>query len=210
MIIAVDGPAASGKGLLCRFLADFTGLPVLDTGLIYRMVAYELISTGQSVTDVAAAVAVAKALDPERYVDANLRSGAMGEGASVVSAIPEVRAALNEFQRSFARAGGILDGRDIGTVICPDADFKFFLTAAPETRAFRRYTELVQQGEQVTYDQVLADIRRRDERDSSRSVAPLRMADDAILIDTTTLAIPQMLDQVRALLQERVTGEITP
>jgi CMP/dCMP kinase len=191
MIIAIDGPAASGKGTLGKKLAAHFGLRHLDTGLIYRAVAKAVIDAGKQPDDAAAAVAAAKALDPASFDEAALKIPAIGEAASVVSAIPEVRAALLAFQRDFAAKppGAVLDGRDIGTVICPDADVKIFVTATPETRARRRAAEYRAAGRNITDEAVLADIRSRDERDSNRSVAPLKQAPDAHLLDTTHLDI---------------------
>ena len=191
MIIAIDGPAASGKGTLARRLAAHYGLRHLDTGLIYRAVAKALLDAGHALDDRERAVAAAHALDPERFDEAALRSAAMGEAASIVSAIPDVRVALVDLQRNFAAGppGAVLDGRDIGTVICPHAEVKIFVVAAPEERARRRATELAAQGQAVDPAAVLADILRRDERDRSRTAAPLVRAADAHLLDTTHLAI---------------------
>ncbi len=191
MIIAIDGPAASGKGTLGKRIAAHYGLRHLDTGLIYRAVAKALLDVGRSPNDVAAAVASAKALDPARFDEVALKSHAVGEAASVVSAIPELRAALVAFQRDFAikLPGAVLDGRDIGTVICPDADVKIFVTAAPDVRARRRAAEYRAQGKQIDEATVLADILKRDERDQNRAAAPLKQAQDAHLLDTTHLDI---------------------
>jgi CMP/dCMP kinase len=191
MIIAIDGPAASGKGTLGKKLAAHYGLRHLDTGLIYRAVAKAVLDAGRRPDDVTAAVAAAKALDPSGFDEAALKIPAIGEAASVVSAIPDVRKALLAVQRSFAAAppGAVLDGRDIGTVICPDADVKIFVTAAPEVRARRRAAEYRAAGRQIDEAAVLADIRKRDERDQSRAAAPLKRAPDAHLLDTTHLDI---------------------
>jgi cytidylate kinase len=189
MIIAIDGPAASGKGTLGKRLAAHYGLRHLDTGLLYRAVAKAVLDAGHSPQDSPRAAAAAHALDPARFDEVALKSHAIGEAASVVSAIPEVRAALLTLQRSFAQAppGAVLDGRDIGTVICPDAEVKIFVTAKPEVRARRRVLEFQARGEPIDEADVLADILRRDERDSARAVAPLRPASDAHVLDTTTL-----------------------
>jgi cytidylate kinase len=189
MIIAIDGPAASGKGTLAKRLAGHYGLRHLDTGLIYRAVAKALLDAGHAPTNRARAVAAAEALDPTQFDQSALKSQAVGEAASLVSAIPEVRGALLAFQRNFGRQppGAVLDGRDIGTVIFPDADAKIFVTATAEVRAGRRYAELRATG--VTADEVLADILRRDARDSTRTAAPLKPAVDAHLLDTTHLDI---------------------
>jgi cytidylate kinase len=189
MIIAIDGPAASGKGTLARRLARTFSVPHLDTGLLYRATAAALIDKGYRLDDVDKAVAAARGLALIEFDESRLRGREMGEAASVVAAIPEVREALVDAQRRFAaRAeGAVLDGRDIGTVICPDAHVKIFVTAAPETRAQRRALELKSRGERVDYAAVLEDIRKRDARDSERATAPLCAAEDAITLDTTLL-----------------------
>ena len=212
MIIAIDGPAASGKGTLGKRLAVHYDLRHLDTGLIYRGVAKALLDAGQSPGNRARAVAAAEALDPARFDEAALKSPAVGEAASLVSAIPEVRAALLAFQRSFGRTlpGAVLDGRDIGTVIFPDADVKIFVTATPEVRAGRRFAELRAAGATLSEADVLADIRRRDERDTTRTAAPLKAAPDAHLLDTTHLdidaAFRAAIDIVEAVRAGRVRG----
>jgi CMP/dCMP kinase len=191
MIIAIDGPAASGKGTLGKRLAAHFGLRHLDTGLIYRAVAKALLDGGHALDDRVRAVDAARSLDPDRFDETVLKGHAIGEAASIVSAIPEVRAALIEMQRSFAAAppGAVLDGRDIGTVICPQADVKIFVVAAAEERARRRAAELMAQGQAVDPAAILADIIRRDERDRTRATAPLVPAADAHLLDTTHLDI---------------------
>jgi CMP/dCMP kinase len=191
VIIAIDGPAASGKGTLARRLAAHYGLRHLDTGLLYRAVGCRLMREGQPLSDRTRAAAAAKSLDVSELTDPSLKSQAAGEASSIVSAHPEVRAALFDFQRDFAAAppGAVLDGRDIGTVICPDADVKIFVTASPEVRAHRRYLELRGNGQAVEEAEILSDIRRRDERDSQRAAAPLKQAPDAVLLDTTYLDI---------------------
>jgi CMP/dCMP kinase len=191
MIIAIDGPAASGKGTLGKRLAAHFALRHLDTGLLYRAVAKAMIDAGRAPDDREGAVAAARALDPARFDEKALKSHAVGEVASIVSAIPEVRAALLKFQRDFATTppGAVLDGRDIGTVIAPDADVKIFVVADPKERARRRAAELRADGQQVDEAAVLADILRRDERDRSRAVAPLKRAPDAHELDTTALDI---------------------
>lgn len=205
MIIAIDGPAASGKGTIARRLAAHFGLPHLDTGLIYRATAAAVLAAGTDPADAACAAQAARALDLSKYTDEELRSAVMGEAASVVAAIPDVRAALVDFQRAFAHQGGgaVLDGRDIGTAICPDADVKIFVTASSEIRARRRTDELNGRGETAAYETVLADIRKRDERDSQRSSAPLKRADDAILLDTTGLDIEQAVAEALRIVAER-------
>jgi cytidylate kinase len=190
MIIAIDGPAASGKGTLGKRLAEHYGLRHLDTGLIYRAVAKALLDAGDPLDDRARAAETARRLDPATFDD-RLKSHAIGEAASIVSAIPEVRAALVAFQRDFAAEppGAVLDGRDIGTVICPAAEVKIFVTAKPQARARRRFLELSANGQPVSEADILADILRRDERDTKRTVAPLVPAPDAHLLDTTHLDI---------------------
>ncbi len=190
MIIAIDGPAASGKGTLGKRLAEHYALRHLDTGLIYRAVAKALIDAGHPLDDGVRAVAAARRIEPAAFDD-DLKSHAIGEAASIVSAIPELRKALFAFQRDFAAQppGAVLDGRDIGTVICPDAEVKIFVTAAPEARAHRRFRELCANGQRVSEADILADIMRRDQRDTTRPVAPLAPAPDAHLLDTTHLDI---------------------
>jgi CMP/dCMP kinase len=189
MIIAIDGPAASGKGTLAKRLAAHYGLPHLDTGLLYRGVARALLDRGIPLTDADAAADAAASLDAALLDDPRLRGAEMGDAASVISAYQPVRDALLAFQRDFAgqAAGAVLDGRDIGTVVCPLADAKLFVTASPEERARRRHLEAVSRGEAVEFRTILEDIRRRDERDSTRSAAPLKTAADAALLDTTLL-----------------------
>jgi cytidylate kinase len=191
MIIAIDGPAASGKGTLAKKLAAHYGLRHLDTGLLYRAVAKSLLDAGRKPEDRAKAAAAAKAISPDNFDEAALKRYEVGEAASVVSAIPEVRAALLEFQKQFAVAppGAVLDGRDIGTVICPNADVKIFVDAAPEVRARRRALELESRGERANEAEILTDILARDERDRLRTAAPLLQASDAHLLDTTHLDI---------------------
>jgi CMP/dCMP kinase len=189
MIIAIDGPAGSGKGTLAKRLADHYGLPQLDTGLLYRAVALAVSAAGRPLTDASAAASAAASLDPASLDDPRLRGREMGDAASVVSAFQPVRDALLDWQRRFAAqpGGAVLDGRDIGTVICPHADIKLFVTATAEERARRRHVELESRGEPAAFEAILADIRRRDERDTSRNAAPLKAAEDAIVLDTTTL-----------------------
>lgn len=191
MIITVDGPAASGKGTLARRLAQHYGLPHLDTGLLYRGVGYLMILGGHPLDDVAAAARIATALDLVKLDHEMLRSRGLGEAASRVAAMPGVRAALLKMQQDFSRqeGGAVLDGRDTGTVIAPYADVKLFVTASPEVRAKRRHIELATRKDPVEFCVVMDDIRKRDERDSERSIAPLKPAPDAVLLDTTDLDI---------------------
>lgn len=205
MIIAIDGPAASGKGTIARRLAEHFGLPHLDTGLIYRATARTVLDWGDRLDDIQRAVAAARGLALTDFDEERLRGAQMGEAASVVAAMPQVRAELIDLQKRFAaRPGGaVLDGRDIGTVICPQADVKIFVTASPEVRAQRRALELRSRGERITYEDVLADIRRRDERDAGRSAAPLRQAGDAVLLDTSDLDIEAAFAAARAIAEER-------
>ena len=191
MIIAIDGPAASGKGTLGKRIAAYYGFAHLDTGKLYRAVARDTLALGKNPTDASAALVAAKALDLRTLADPFLMDGKLGEAASIVASHPAVRQALLAYQRAFARRkpGAVLDGRDIGTVICPDADVKLFVTAAPEERARRRYRELREAGNGISEAEVLADIRRRDERDKNRATAPLAQAQDAVLLDTTNLDI---------------------
>ncbi len=209
LVIAVDGPAASGKGTLARRLAAHYGLAYLDTGSLYRATGLSVAAAGGQPDDELAALEAARSLDPSIYLEDQLRSPGAGEAASQVAAIPAVRSALLEFQRNFATTppGAVLDGRDIGTVVCPDADVKLFVTAEPETRAQRRHLEHAGRGDGLSYEDVLSDIRRRDERDSGRAVAPLKAAEDAILLDTTELGIEAAfqaaLDLVESVLNER-------
>jgi cytidylate kinase len=187
MIIAVDGPAAAGKGTIARALAKHFGFHFLDTGALYRMVGLAAIRAGGEPITIASAIAAALSLDPASFADSELRTEKVGAAASIVAVIPEVRAALLEFQRSFARRppGAVLDGRDIGTVVCPDAHAKLFITASAEVRARRRQVEL----RAPDYEAVLADIRARDARDSQRATAPLVAANDAVTIDTSEMDI---------------------
>jgi CMP/dCMP kinase len=191
MIIAIDGPAASGKGTIARQLASVYGLHHLDTGLLYRAVAKAMLDAGYPPGDAERATEAAVRLDPTQFEDNALKLQAITEAASVVAAIPQVRQALMNYQREFAirPPGAVLDGRDIGTVIAPGADVKLFVVASPEVRAARRALELRARGENVDEREVLADLLRRDERDSRRAAAPLKVAPDAHLLDTTHLGI---------------------
>jgi cytidylate kinase len=187
MIIAVDGPAAAGKGTIARALASHYGYHFLDTGSLYRMVGLAALRAGGEPITARAAIAAARGLNPQKFSDDELRNEQVGAAASIVAAIPEVRAALLDVQRAFARRGpgAVLDGRDIGTVVCPEAEVKLFITASPEVRARRRQAELGA----TDYETILAEIRARDERDSKRMTAPLAAAEDAVVLDTSNLDI---------------------
>ena len=202
-VIAIDGPAASGKGTVSSGLAALYGYPMLDTGLLYRAVGMAAARAGADLDSAEAAGAIARGLDPALLDDPTLRSRQAGEAASRVAVHPQVRAALLDFQRAFAQRqpGAVIDGRDIGTVIAPDAPAKLFVTARPEVRAERRWKQLIGQGETVTLDAVLADIRLRDERDSGRAAAPLVRADDAVLLDTSEMTIDQAADAARRIVE---------
>ena len=204
LIIAVDGPAASGKGTIAARLAHTYGLPHLDTGLLYRAVGLGVLDAGGSLDDPEAAEAVALKLDASHLIDADrLTSGEAGEAASRVAGHPGVRAALLAFQKAFAaQAGGaVLDGRDIGTVIAPEAQAKLFVTATPEVRATRRWKQLTARGQSIAFEDMLADIIRRDERDAGRGAAPMVQAEDAVLLDTTDMDIEAAFDAARRIVE---------
>jgi cytidylate kinase len=202
-VIAVDGPAASGKGTIAAGLAREFGYPSLDTGLLYRAVGVAVSRAGGDPDSAADAGAAARALDGGALDDPALRTREAGEAASRVAVHPEVRAALLDLQRAFAarETGAVIDGRDIGTVIAPDAPAKLFVTASPQVRAERRWRQLRGQGEVVEYEVVLADIRLRDERDSGRAAAPLIRAPDAVLLDTTEMTIDEAADAARRIVE---------
>ena len=203
-VIAVDGPAASGKGTIASRLAAHYGLPFLDTGLLYRAVGLDVLTGGGDLGDAKAAERAARALDTDRLSDdAALTSGDAGEAASRVAGFPGVRAALLDLQQAFAAqvGGAVLDGRDIGTVIAPNAPAKLFVTATAETRAHRRWRQLNARGDMITYEAMLADIQRRDERDAGRGSAPMIQADDAVLLDTTELDIEAAFDAARRIVE---------
>ena len=204
LIIAVDGPAASGKGTIAARLAAAYGLPHLDTGLLYRAVGIGVLDAGGSLEDPAAAEAVARALDASHLTDTDrLTDRGAGEAASRVAGYPGVRAALLEFQRAFASqpGGAVLDGRDIGTVIAPEAPAKLFVTATPEVRAMRRWKQLTGRGEVIAFEDMLADIGRRAERDAGRGAAPMGQAPDAVLLDTTDMDIEAAFDAARRIVE---------
>jgi len=206
LIIAVDGPAASGKGTIARALGRHFGLPHLDTGKLYRAVGLAVLQAGDDPADAETATAAAVSFDPALLDDAGLMSAANAQAASIVSAHPAVRAILLDRQRAFAAqpGGAVLDGRDIGTVIVPHADAKLFVTAAPPVRASRRAAELAAAAQSTDLDTVLADILARDARDSGRRTAPLRQADDAALLDTSEMAIASAVAHAIALVTARV------
>jgi len=197
--VAIDGPAAAGKGTISKGVAARFGLAHLDTGLLYRAV-------GRRTLDGVDPVTAAQSLTAEELERGDLRTADIAQAASKVAVIPEVRSALVDFQRAFARraGGAVLDGRDIGTVICPHAEVKLFVTASPEVRAERRYLELNAKGADVTREQVLADVRERDSRDAARSAAPMKAADDAVLLDTSDLSIDDALAQAIAVVQKKL------
>ena len=210
LTIAIDGPAASGKGTLARRLAARFDLAYLDTGAIYRAVARDVLAAGQAPQDAAAAERIAERLDPASLADPRLRDEDVARASSVVAAHPGVRRALLEFQRNFAAAppggkrGAVLDGRDIGTVVCPDAPLKLYITADIEARADRRFKELSAKGEAQDPAAVLADLQARDARDSGRSTAPLKAADDAVAIDTSALDADAVFANVAELVEARL------
>ncbi|CAD0184787.1 Cytidylate kinase [Ruegeria sp. THAF57] len=195
--VAIDGPAAAGKGTISKGVSAHFGFAHLDTGLLYRAV-------GRRTLDGMEPVAAAQALTAEELGQGDLRTAEIAQAASKVAVIPEVRSALVDFQRSFAtRPGGaVLDGRDIGTVICPDAEVKLFVTASAEVRAERRYLELKGKGSDMTRAQVLEDVRERDARDAERSTAPMKPAEDAVLLDTSNLSIDAALAEAIAIVED--------
>lgn len=207
MVIALDGPAAAGKGTLARRLAEQYDLAILDTGLLYRAVGWKVVNAGADPEDAAAAVQAAEALVPSELESPELRLDQAAQAASKVAVIPDVRANLLEFQRSFAKnppdgkKGAVIDGRDIGTVVCPDADVKLFLNASAEVRALRRHEELLGRGHEAIYARVLDEMKERDARDASRAVAPLKAADDAFELDTSDLDADQVFERVVAFIK---------
>lgn len=208
IVIAVDGPAASGKGTVAKALAKHFGLPHMDTGLLYRAVALSLLRFGGNASSEFEAVRAVDSIAQIDMADEELRSEIVGSIASRVSAYPGVRAALLERQRAFARqsGGAVLDGRDIGTVICPNATAKLYVTATPEVRAHRRFAELQARGMPAHYEDVLIDIWARDARDAGRDSAPLKMADDAELLDTSELDVDQSVAAAIRLVEARIAS----
>lgn len=198
--VAIDGPAAAGKGTIARAVADHFGFAYLDTGLLYRAVGQRMLD-GEDPVEAAAALRTADLDHPD------LRGAEAAQAASKVAVIPEVRAALLDFQRAFSRrmGGAVLDGRDIGTVICPEAEAKLYVTASDETRAARRHKELIDRGREISFEQVLAELRERDARDSERATAPLKPAEDAVLIDTSDMTIAQALAAAIAAIKAKET-----
>jgi cytidylate kinase len=205
LVVAIDGPAASGKGTLARRIAERFGFAHLDTGALYRATALAVLDAAGDPANPVTAKTAARRVDPRLLADPRLRGDAVASAASVVAAIPEVRRALLGVQRDFAAhppapaRGAVLDGRDIGTVVCPAAELKLFVTASTETRAARRVKELREQGAPAIYEDVLQDLNERDARDSGRRAAPLMAAHDAIIIDTTTLDADVVFERVCAL-----------
>lgn len=212
MIIAIDGPAASGKGTLARRIAAHFGYGCLDTGLLYRAVARDVLARGHTLEDEAFAARLAETLDTATLDDPALRLPGVGDAASVVAKFPAVRRALLELQRNFAaqEPGSVLDGRDIGTVVCPNADAKIFVTASLEVRAQRRFAELRRLGEPVTLEGVTEVIRRRDERDAGRADAPMKVATDAVLLDTTNLDIETSFEAAVELIKRKICQRERP
>mgnify|MGYP001030201241 FL=1 len=209
-VITVDGPSAAGKGTLARRLASHFGYEFLDTGSLYRGVALSVLRQGLDPADQKAATAAAEALTPEILDDPAIRAEATSAAASKVAAIPSVRAAILNWQRDFAKiaasrsGGAVLDGRDIGTVVCPDADGKLFITASAEARAQRRVKELQARGETAIYARVLQDMQERDARDQGRSISPTKPATDALIIDTSDLTADQVFERALAFIAAKM------
>ena len=218
MIITIDGPAAAGKGTLASALAKRYHLAYFDTGMLYRAVGLDMVLSGNNLEDENAAEKVAKSLTFEKMMQLakhpDFRSQIGGHAASKVSALPKVRQALLKMQQDFAKNpvfadgtpanGAVYDGRDTGTVVCPQADIKFFVVASPEVRATRRYNEFVAKGINTTYEQVLSDLIERDKRDSERSASPLKPADDAILLDTSKMSVQQEIDSAITIIEQKM------
>lgn len=210
LVIAVDGPAASGKGTLAKCLAKHFNLEYLDTGKLYRAVGWLMIHNNHDLSNTEDAIKVAREMDTSKIHEYHLYEEKIGNAASIVSAIPEVRDILLKLQQDFANkpSGAVLDGRDIGTVICPNADIKLFITADIAIRARRRFNELIKGNSSITYEQIFEELERRDNRDSKRSIAPLVMAKDAIHIDTTHMNIENTLDYVISLIDAKLTKPV--
>lgn len=208
LIIAIDGPAASGKGTLARLIASEYGLAHLDTGLTYRAVAKAMLDQKLALDDERQAENAARAIDLTKLDRSVLSVHAIGEAASKIAVYPEVRRILVEQQRAFAKSpnGAILDGRDIGTVVCPEATVKFYVTASPEVRAKRRFDEIIHNGGTANFETILADVKRRDERDTGRADSPLRPAADAHLLDTSTMSIEAAFKAARAIIQRSLVA----
>ncbi len=220
MIITIDGPASAGKGTLASFLASCYRLAYFDTGMVYRAVGLEMFLRGLNVEDEAAAAEIATKLTFQRMMELSthpeFRGPRGGQNASIISAYPEVRRLLLKMQQDFCKnptfpdgspaEGAVYDGRDTGTVVCPGADVKLFVTASPEVRAERRYKEFLSRGIQISYDEVLKDIKARDERDSTRSAAPLRPAEDAVVLDTSSLSIEEVEQKACAIIDSRLVS----
>ena len=217
IVIAIDGPAAAGKGTIAVRLADELGLAKLDTGLLYRGVGFGVVLAGGDPENATVALNVAKNLDPAMLDNPALRSDEAAQAASKVAVIPEVRAQLLDFQRQFAKnpppladgvasSGAILDGRDIGTTVCPDATAKLFVTASVEVRAERRYKELLERGHEAIYARVLEDMNERDARDQGRSASPLASADDALLLDTSEMNVDEAYAKALEFIQSRTSA----
>lgn len=204
--VAIDGPAAAGKGTISRAVAEAFGLAYLDTGSLYRAVGVKALEIGRGVIDPNVAAKVAGNLSDTDIARDDLRTAMAGQAASKVAALPEVRAALLEFQKTYARrdGGAVLDGRDIGTVICPEAEVKIYVTASDEIRAGRRHKELVISKPDLSVEQVLTDLRARDQRDASRDAAPMKPAVDALLLDTSELSIDAAVAEAMALIEKRI------
>ena len=217
MIITIDGPASAGKGTLAKSLADFYGYAYFDTGMVYRAVGLEMMLSGQHVDDESEAEKVAKELTFSKMIllsqNPEFRGPQNGNNASKVAAYPSVRKALLKMQQDFAKKpqledgalakGVIYDGRDTGTVVCPDADLKLFVTANSEVRAERRHKEFVAKGVKISYEEVLKDVKERDERDSNRMAAPLKPADDALIVDTSNLNAKEVFDKIVEIITEK-------
>ena len=206
-VVAIDGPAAAGKGTISRAVAKEFGFAHLDTGLLYRAVGKRALNMGRGVIDEGVAELCARELTEKDVVDEGLRTVLVSRAASRVAALPGVRSALLDFQHRFAtrEGGAVLDGRDIGTVICPDADVKLYVTASDDTRAQRRYEELLGRGEETTLAQVALDLRARDQRDAGRDDAPMIQAEDAHLLDTSEMSVEQAVAAAVGLVREKVS-----